>query len=245
VSKAPATKMKFVAVPVRALNDERLAARHWRVLMAIAYHDRLGKNGQGCWATNQRLAELTGLSYNRVAEALSDLRAWGYITSEINPDNRNYRIHRVIYDDPTPTQSGSGPGALSRGAITPTQAAKGLAQPLPKTTPNPYPPHCGKSLKPGAGIAPKHMLLSIIDRYKDLSGREADCAEAQTSEEGREAKEAITYLANAESLLKSPSERSILRYEITKLTAMADDPGLPEHICERARQLLTVAKAMQ
>jgi hypothetical protein len=38
---------------------------------------------------------------------------------------------------------------------------------------------------------------------------------------------------------------NILRYEITKLAAMVDDPGLSEAICEPARQLLRVAKVMQ
>jgi hypothetical protein len=102
-------------------------------------------------------------------------------------------------------------------------------------------------LKSEAGIAPKDILLEVYKKNTALviGEREADCAEAQTSEEGREAEEATAYLDNAESLLKSPSERNILRYEITKLTAMADDPGLPEHICERARQLLIAARTTQ
>ncbi len=42
----------FAAMPARMMSDERLAALHFRVLAVIAVHDRMGRNGQHCWAGN-------------------------------------------------------------------------------------------------------------------------------------------------------------------------------------------------
>src|SRR5262249_18245137 len=86
------------AIPLRAATDNRLSARHFRVLMAVASHDRLGKNGQGCWVGRKKLSEEAGLSETHTSDALSDLRRFGYITSDRHVFNRRTLVHRVMYE---------------------------------------------------------------------------------------------------------------------------------------------------
>jgi biotin operon repressor len=92
-----ATKQRFAPIPLRAVLDQRLTGHHFRVLALVAAHDRLGKNGNGCWASQDRLAALLGCGKSRISKGLSDLRDYGYIASELNPQKRWYRVHRVIY----------------------------------------------------------------------------------------------------------------------------------------------------
>ena len=91
------SKKNFAPIPLRAVRDQRLTGHHLRVLAVIAAHDRLNKNGSGCWASQNRLAALLGCSKSRLSEGLSDLRDYGYIDSRLNPEKRWYRVHRVIY----------------------------------------------------------------------------------------------------------------------------------------------------
>ena len=86
-------------MPLRALRDQRLTARHFRLLAIIAAHDQLDKNGAGCWASQRRLAALAGVQELRLSHTLSDLRDFGYIASAIHATNRHRRIHRIIYDE--------------------------------------------------------------------------------------------------------------------------------------------------
>ena len=37
----------YAPIPARAMADEKLTAEHFRVLMAVAAHDRFNKNGKG------------------------------------------------------------------------------------------------------------------------------------------------------------------------------------------------------
>ena len=46
----------YAPIPARAMADEELTAEHFRVLMAVAAHDRFNKNGKGCCASHPRLA---------------------------------------------------------------------------------------------------------------------------------------------------------------------------------------------
>ena len=105
----PVDKISFAPIPPRAIGDKRLTGSHFRVLAAIAMHDRLSmsrKAGQGCWASNKRLAELTNLNYSNLSTALIQLGEWGYLNREPHPLNKRTRIYRVIYDAlPTGKQS--------------------------------------------------------------------------------------------------------------------------------------------
>ena len=76
-------KQRFAPVPLRALLDQRLGGHHLRVLATVAAHDRLGKNGSGCWASQDRLAALLGCRKSRISKGLSGLRDYGYIASEL------------------------------------------------------------------------------------------------------------------------------------------------------------------
>jgi hypothetical protein len=69
------------------------------VLVAIASFDRIGKNGQGCWASQNKIAEIVDCSKAHLSNILSDLRDCGYITSKLNPDHRRLRVHRVVYTE--------------------------------------------------------------------------------------------------------------------------------------------------
>ena len=90
-------KEHFAAMPMRAIGDSRLKASHLKLLMAIAAHDRMSKNGQGCWAGHKRLAELTGIALKSVSRTLNALAEWGYIEGSTHPLNKRTRVYKVIY----------------------------------------------------------------------------------------------------------------------------------------------------
>ena len=94
-----ARKELFAPLPARALSDMRLGAHHLRVLGVVALHDRLGRNKRGCYIGRKRMAQESGMSEVNVSHALSDLRMWGYITSELHPNSKRSKVHRVIYTD--------------------------------------------------------------------------------------------------------------------------------------------------
>lgn len=96
---AEGEKPGFAPLPARAIGDPRLSALHLRALGAIAMHDRLGRNRQGCWAGNKRLAEMIGCDYTRLSAALTNLATWGYIEREPHPLNKRMRVFRVLYTD--------------------------------------------------------------------------------------------------------------------------------------------------
>ncbi len=49
---------QFGAIPVRAFGDTKLSAADLRILGAIAYFDRFGRNGYGCIADPGKIAEI-------------------------------------------------------------------------------------------------------------------------------------------------------------------------------------------
>lgn len=90
----------FAPLPLRAIRDKRLTQRDLRVLGAIAAHDRMTRNGQGCWAPQDRLARVTGVKANHVGESIKHhLVPFGYVAREDHPwDRRRSRLY-VIYTD--------------------------------------------------------------------------------------------------------------------------------------------------
>jgi DNA-binding MarR family transcriptional regulator len=99
--QAPSTtgKAVFAPLPARAIGDQRLSGLHFRVLGAIAMHDRISgkRKGQGCWAGNQTLAAECGCNYSNLSTAITELGRWGYVEREMHPLNKRLRIHRVVY----------------------------------------------------------------------------------------------------------------------------------------------------
>lgn len=92
----------YAPLPARAIGDKRLSGLHLRVLAAIALHDRLSGargQGQGCWASNKRLAEVASCNYSNLSTACTDLSRFGYLERSTHPLNKRLRIYRVVYDD--------------------------------------------------------------------------------------------------------------------------------------------------
>ena len=48
----------FAALPGRVVSIKELTALDFRVLGIIAFHDRMGRNGQGSWVSRSRIAFL-------------------------------------------------------------------------------------------------------------------------------------------------------------------------------------------
>ena len=104
----------FAPLPHRAIGDKRLSGIHYRVLAAVAYHDRLsrgrknGREGQGCWASHTKLAQECGINYNNLSTTLRDLCGWGYLERERHPLNKRLRVYRVRYEsaDTSPNDEG-------------------------------------------------------------------------------------------------------------------------------------------
>lgn len=95
-------KNNFAALPERAIGDARLTCSHWRVLAAIALHDRLSarrKQGAGCYASNKTLSEKCGINYSNFSTVVRQLGLWGYIVSAPHPISKRTRVYRVIYGD--------------------------------------------------------------------------------------------------------------------------------------------------
>lgn len=96
-------KQMFSPVPVRAFGDRRLAASHWRVLSAIAWHDRFNKNGSGCYASHKTIAQESRIDYTNLSKCVADLADWGYIVVGVHPLGRRLRTYTVNYDETTST----------------------------------------------------------------------------------------------------------------------------------------------
>ena len=67
----------YAALPAQAMQDSRLKASDFRVLSAISWHaDAAGF----AWPSQQRIADVTGLSRPTVGTCVSRLARYGYLT---------------------------------------------------------------------------------------------------------------------------------------------------------------------
>ena len=92
-------KPLYAPIPVRGMGDRRLTASHWRLLAAIAWHDRLGRNKIGCYTSNLNLAKEADVHYTNVPPLSDDLETWGYIEKGCHPLNRRLRVYSLIYNE--------------------------------------------------------------------------------------------------------------------------------------------------
>src|SRR5262249_37568716 len=92
-------KTQFAALPLRALSDADLSGSHFRLLATIAYHDRFGKNGQGCYATQATLSRISGIHVTNIPKLAANLVRWGYLDMSRNEMDRRLVTYRVRYDD--------------------------------------------------------------------------------------------------------------------------------------------------
>ncbi len=118
-----AARNYFAAIPGRATGDTRLAAVHFRVLMAIAGFDRMSRNGQGCWAGRDKLAELVKCNPTSLSTAIKNLVDWGYLSIERSEVDRRLKGYRVAYD---PAADALGIGGQKRSPAGSGDAAETL-----------------------------------------------------------------------------------------------------------------------
>lgn len=108
MTDAPATKRPkraFGGVPARAVLDDRLEARHWRALVAIALHDgfSVDRGSAGCTVAFGDLALKVGSNIARFSTTVADLAEWGYVTKQATGRGRTLRIVYLDLDlDMTP-----------------------------------------------------------------------------------------------------------------------------------------------
>jgi hypothetical protein len=89
----------FGAIPFRALRDKRLVGVPIVVLGIIAAHDRFGRNGQGCTASQGRLAELAGCRRETINAAITLLDQLEYIVCGLNAKTGRRQSYSVVYNN--------------------------------------------------------------------------------------------------------------------------------------------------
>lgn len=117
----------FAAMPLNALNDRRLHEVDLRVLAAVAYFDRFGKNGTGCYATQTKLAAMTGCHERKVRGALDKLHRLGYLVKSRQENRRRHQYHVVYETGPVGPVSGGQNrpgGAGNTGPVGPTKITR-------------------------------------------------------------------------------------------------------------------------
>ncbi len=90
-------KPLFAALPLQAIGHRGLSASHFHVLAAIAWHDQLGANGIGCYASLKTLARETGLAQTTISECTGELEGFGLLKKSRHPRNRRTRVYSLIY----------------------------------------------------------------------------------------------------------------------------------------------------
>jgi len=228
-------KQRFAPLPLRALRDQRLGGLHLRTLGIIAAFDRLGKNGSGCWASQNTIAIIAGVDKARLSRSLSDLRAFGYINSTLNPHKGWFRVHRVIYTDDDADFWGAGKSVALHDNRFDKSVVKAepiscqiRANQLYSTSEN------NGEINDLQNVTIVRTKTRIID--KAVSGFEGqNCAETRVRSAVSDPEK---YLAALETLAAS-SERDNLKFERAALEQIADDACLPEELNERAARLLS------
>ena len=99
---------QFGAVPVRAFGDTRLSAADFRLMGAIAYFDRLGRNAMGCYVDPRKLADLAAIDYKHVARHTRRLQEFGYLEINRSATDRRKRVYSLIYNEDRGVVANSG-----------------------------------------------------------------------------------------------------------------------------------------
>jgi hypothetical protein len=234
--RADRKKNRFAAIPLRALRDSRLSARHLRVLGIVAAHDQMDRNGAGCWAAQRRLAKLASCGEARLSDTISDLRDFGYLKSHKNPQRVHQRVHRIIYNDQDsrwdqdvsrtfPIGKAAKSGNFPNREKELSQSGKNTTVVTREKCPNDAEFWQNPSLR---------TYVQTDKKDNKGNGIETDCAEARSQGTVTEAE---NYLANCEALAAS-DDRQILKFEREKIEQLADDACMPESVNEQATKLL-------
>lgn len=87
------SKERWAKADIALVQDDRLTLRQLRVLLALKL---CTKNGQGhCWPKREALAEITGYSVRKIAQATADLVTLGWI-EKIGDGGRSKPSHYLI-----------------------------------------------------------------------------------------------------------------------------------------------------
>lgn len=97
----------FRVLPDRAFEDKRLSATDYRVLAAIAFHDRGGANGRGCYATQSTIAARAGCHRAEVSRSIARLIGYGHLVAEKGAGRDGRRNMLSILYEKAETGSGS------------------------------------------------------------------------------------------------------------------------------------------
>ncbi len=99
---------QFGAIPVRAFGDTRLSAADFRVMGAIAYFDRLGRNGAGCYVDPRKLGKLAAVDYSHVGRHTRRLQDFGYLEIGRSATDLRKRVYSLIYNEDRAVVANSG-----------------------------------------------------------------------------------------------------------------------------------------
>lgn len=88
---------RYAPVPTRAVAESRLTAVEFRTLAVIAAHDQFQRNGQGCYASHRRLAEILNVHITTLANAIARLIELGYVRGKKREGDRRFRVYMVLY----------------------------------------------------------------------------------------------------------------------------------------------------
>jgi DNA-binding MarR family transcriptional regulator len=225
---------RFAALPLRALLDPRLGRLHLRTLGIICAFDRLGKNGGGCWASQNKIAGLARVDKAQLSRILSGLREFGYISSKLNPSNRWFRVHSVIYTD-------ADADFWKPKSVAPRDNRFDKA--VVKTEPISCAPEQNQlvEVSENTGEINEVQNVTIVPTKTQIIGETAsgakgpDCAEARSRLTPSDDEE---YLIEVEALAASNQQAFAL--ERPRLEQIVSDPCLPEELNERAARLLSL-----
>lgn len=92
---AKPTKL-FSPMPPRAIADKVLSGLELRTLMLVAWHDRFGANGSGCYVGQRKMSEQLQAHEKSVARSIKALSDRGYLS--ITKKGRRV-FYSVIYDE--------------------------------------------------------------------------------------------------------------------------------------------------
>jgi len=204
-------KEGWCPIPSRAMADDRLTRTHWRLLSAIASHDRFSgqRNGAGCYASQQTLAREANIHLTNIGPYAADLLELGYIRTDRHPEDRSRLVYRVIYDVPTVCQPTNfrplpkPPGPQIPGQIH-GEAANQIVGEASSQDVDPK----WKSTAEYIPLRDIKIKGSLNDLRRDAAKREGDLAEAPASN-GCELRRQLQWgnqLARIERITRQPRE---------------------------------------
>jgi hypothetical protein len=99
---AQQVKADYSALPTRILRNAAFTALDLRVLGAIAWHDRFGRNGRGCFASNATIGARAGChakSAGRAVARLLELEAIRDLNASLTRKRSRRRMLVIVYRD--------------------------------------------------------------------------------------------------------------------------------------------------